>query len=107
MRIEYEDYRGAADRLSGQYSGEWADIEEVLSSMRLHLKASDQANIKGSPIFDPVGTNAFVKEELANRGWSSNLPIPDEFSFLGTDVDFAKRGLLLECTLSEHDTLFF
>ncbi|MCK4626154.1 MAG: restriction endonuclease [Phycisphaerae bacterium] len=105
MLIEYEDFNGADSFLKQKYSSEWVDIQEVLTAMSLHLKASDQAGIQGNPIFDPVGTNAFIKEALGMRGWSSNLAIPTEFSFLGTDVDYAKRGLLMEAQFSNYPFL--
>lgn len=105
MLVEYEDFNGAAELLAGDYAGVWGDVEAVLRAMPLHLKASDQAGLQGNPIFDPVGTNAHIKEALGQRGWSSNLAIPSEFSFLGTDVDFAKRGMLLEAQFSNYPFL--
>lgn len=105
MLIEYEDFNGADSFLRRKYSSEWVDIHDVLTAMPLHLKASDQAGIQGSPIFDPIGTNAFIKEALRMRGWSSNLPIPSEFSFLGISVDHTKRGLLMEAQFSNYPFL--
>jgi hypothetical protein len=105
MLIEFEDFNGAAKLLSGKYMDEWSDMEAVLCAMPLHLKASDQARIQGKPIFDPVGTNAHIKGALAQRHWSSNLRIPVEFWFLGKDVDYAKRGLLLEAQFSNYPFL--
>lgn len=105
MLVEYEDFNDAASFLGRKYDSEWTDIFEVLTSMPLHLKASDQAGIQGRAIFDPVGTNAFIKDGLGSRGWSSNQAIPGEFSFLGTDIDYAKRGLLLEAQFSNYPFL--
>ena len=73
--------------------------------MPLHIKASDQAGIQGRPIFDPVGTNEFIKSELSSRGWRSNIPIPKQFDFLGTDVDFGKSGVLIEAQFSNYPFL--
>lgn len=105
MLIEYEDFNGAARFLEREYAAEWSDIFDVLISMPLHVKASDQAGIQGQAIFDPVGTNAFIKDGLGSHGWSSNHAIPAEFSFLGTDIDYAKRGLLLEAQFSNYPFL--
>lgn len=105
MLVEYEDFNGAASFFLRKYTREWTDIFEVLTSMPLHLKASDQAGIQGRAIFDPVGTNAFIKDGLSSRGWSSNRAIPAEFSFLGTDIDYGKRGLLLEAQFSNYPFL--
>jgi hypothetical protein len=63
--------------------------------MPLHIKASDQAGIQGNPIFDPVGTNEYIKAALMKFGWLANIPIPVEYSFLGTDIDFGKAGVIV------------
>jgi hypothetical protein len=73
--------------------------------MPLHIKASDQAKIKGNPIFDPVGTNKYIKTALINYGWQSNIPIPAPFKFLGTDIDFAKAGIVIEIQFSNYPFL--
>lgn len=73
--------------------------------MPLHLKASDQAGLQGNPIFDPVGTNEYIKRELLQIQWRANIPIPDKFKFLGTDVDFLKNGLLIEAQFSNYPFL--
>jgi hypothetical protein len=79
----------------------------VLSSMPLHLKASDQAGIQGRAIFDPVGTNQHIANELtaAPHNWQAHISIPDAFSFLGTDVDFAKNGVVVEVQFSNYPFL--
>ena len=105
MLIDYQDFNSANQLLTSTYSNQWADIHDTLTGMPLHLKASDQAGIQGNPIFDPVGTNAYIKAALDQRGWSSNLPIPAKFNFLGTDVDFSMRGLLMEVQFSNYPFL--
>jgi hypothetical protein len=72
--------------------------------MPLHLKASDQAGKQGRPIFDPVGTNEYIKAALAPLGWQ-RIPIPTEFAFLGTDVDFGKSGVIAEAQFSNYPFL--
>ena len=74
--------------------------------MNLHLKQSDQAGIQGSLIFDPVGTNEFVKTRLRrHENWLANPPIPDQLGFLGTDVDFVVNGMLVEIQFSNRPFL--
>jgi hypothetical protein len=73
--------------------------------MPLHIKASDQAKIQGNPIFDPVGTNEYIKAALINCDWKSNIPIPAPFRFLGTDIDFAKAGIVIEIQFSNYPFL--
>ncbi|GAX34769.1 hypothetical protein NIES3585_07710 [Nodularia sp. NIES-3585] len=73
--------------------------------MPLHIKASDQAGIQGNPIFDPVGTNEYIKAAFINRSWQSNIPIPAPFKFLGTDIDFAKSGIVIEIQFSNYPFL--
>jgi len=75
-----------------------------VKSMPLHFKASDQARKQGQPIFDPVGTNEYIKAALAPHGWR-RLLIPAEFSFLGIDVDFGKNGVLAEAQFSNYPFL--
>lgn len=105
MRIEICDYNGAEGEVEVYRANQWAEVRSVLEQMPLHLKASDQAGIQGTPIFDPVGTNHHIKEALTSVGWSTNIPIPAQFSFLGTDVDFGKDGVLLEVQFSNYPFL--
>lgn len=103
MLLDRADFNGAEQVLRGELAAEWQELEEVLSELALHLKASDQDGIQGSPVFNPKGTNAAIKSSLAEaRGWTPNPPIPDAFSFLGTDVDFARNGLLVESQFSNY-----
>ena len=105
MLIQATDFN-EADRLpETRYEGQWQELEEVLTSMPLFLKASDQAGLQGSPIFDPVGTNEYLKASLSGLDWQTNLPIPPEYRFLGTDVDFFKAGLLAEAQFSNYPFL--
>jgi hypothetical protein len=73
--------------------------------MPLHLKPSAQAGIHGRPIFDPIGTNEYIKTELLKLGWEKNIPIPRQYNFLGTDVDFGKLGLIGESQFSNYPFL--
>lgn len=55
-------------------------------------------------IFDPVGTNAYIKTSLAPLGWLATKIAP-EYDFLGVDVDFAKAGVILEAQFSNYPFL--
>lgn len=105
MRIKICDYNGAEGEIDVYRTNQWEELRGVLEQMPLHLKASDQAGIRGNPIFDPVGTNHHIKEALSSLGWRANIPIPNQFSFLGTDVDFGKAGVLCEVQFSNYPFL--
>ncbi len=105
MRLEITDFNAAAAVLAGSYTREWAGLEAVLRAMPLHLKASDQAGIQGRPIFDPVGTNEHISTALQQLGWSSKMPIPTEFGFLGQDIDYGKSGVIVEVQFSNYPFL--
>jgi hypothetical protein len=105
MRIQFTDYNGADVVLSNNYSTEWAEIQSSLQALPLHLKASDQAGIQGTPIFDPVGTNKYIKADLVRKGWIPNIRIPTEFKFLGSNIDFGKSGMLVEVQFSNYPFL--
>lgn len=77
----------------------------ALAAIPPHLKASDQAGKQGSLIFDPVGTNFAIKEELVSCGWKPNVRMPAQFNFLGTDVDFVSNGVLAEVQFSNYPFL--
>lgn len=105
MIIQYEDFNEADSRIGEKYKDQWAELERAIESMPLHVKASDQAGIQGEPIFDAVGTNAYLKEALPKIGWRANIPIPGEYKFLGTDVDFGKRGVIVEVQFANYPFL--
>jgi hypothetical protein len=94
MLVRFHDFNGSENAIAGAYQQQWTELDRVLTSLPLHLKASDQANIQGRPIFDPVGTNQHVAEALTALGWEQKIVIPEDLTFLGTDVDFAKNGAL-------------
>jgi len=105
MKVVHKDFNSASDKISTYYAQEWRQIKQVLSSMPLHVKASRQAGIEGTLIFDPVGTNDFIKKHLGSKDWKINYKIPEKLAFLGTDVDFVKKGLILEAQFSNYPFL--
>lgn len=106
MQVRVSDFNGAADLMSGALSAQWQTLSQVLEQMPLHLKSSDQAGLQGKAIFDPVGTNEHIKEQLLqNAGWASRVVIPKEYQFLGTDVDFISGALLVEVQFSNYPFL--
>lgn len=105
LKLEITDYNKAEVLCSTTYSKEWEDVASVLSALPLHLKASDQAGIQGSWIFDPVGTNHHIKAELVKKQWRHTIPIPVAFDFLGKDVDLGKAGVLGEVQFSNYPFL--
>jgi len=105
MRINFQDFNGATAQIAGPYQQQWLELERVLTATPLHLKASDQANIQGRAIFDPVGTNQHIADGLVSLGWRQNIPIPEEFRFLGKDVDFGKNGVVVEVQFSNYPFL--
>lgn len=105
MLIKFTDFNGADTAITNRYQAQWKDIVAALTAMPLHLKASDEAKIKGKPIFDPIGTNEFIKDALTKRGWLHKILIPAEYAFLGKDVDFGKEGVLAEVQFSNYPFL--
>lgn len=106
MILTLSDYNGAEAPLRKTCRQEWAELEVVLKKLPLCLKASDQAGKQGSPIFDPVATNAFIRNKLkADHGWATNIPIPQEYEFLGTDIDAGKNGVMVEVQFSNYPFL--
>lgn len=105
MMIEWTDFNLADEFLENVFPEEWSEVYSTLDSMPIHLKASDQKGIQGSPIFDAIGTNNFVKSSLLIKSWVTNCPIPRDFSFLGKDIDFFKSGVLIEVQFSNYPFL--
>jgi hypothetical protein len=105
MQIRYTDFNGAEELLSTLFQPLWSEIEIVFDSMPLYLKGSDQAGKQGKPIFDAVGTNEHLKASLMHKGWHSNVQIPLEFNFLGTDIDFYREGAIIEAQFSNYPFL--
>ncbi len=105
MLVRITNYNRADQSIAEHCAAEWAELERVLTAMPLHLKASDQAGIRGRPIFDPVGTNEHIRTQLQSLSWRYAIPIPAEFKFLGSDVDFAKGTLVVEAQFSNYPFL--
>ncbi|HEV3386335.1 MAG TPA: hypothetical protein VG097_16050 [Gemmata sp.] len=105
MLVRVTDYNHADKAIKQHCDSEWSELSDVLTKMPLHLKASDQAGKQGHPIFDPVGTNEHIRSNLQSLRWHCTIPIPGEFEFLGTDVDFAKNALVVEAQFSNYPFL--
>lgn len=103
--VQFTDFNGAETLIDSRYNTEWNEISNVLTEIPLHIKASDQAGIQGNPIFDPVGTNEYIKAAMLRFGWEANIPIPQEYKFLGTDIDFGKAGVIVESQFSNYPFL--
>ncbi|MEH2347143.1 MAG: restriction endonuclease [Nostoc sp.] len=73
--------------------------------MPLHVKPSDQRGRQGELIFDPVGTNEYIKNALVKLKWQNNIVILSEYRFLGKEIDFAKAGIILEIQFSNYPFL--
>ncbi len=104
MEIEWTDFNRADDVIATEKAQEWKEIESALRGLLLHLKASDQKGIQGRAIFDPKGTNEAIKQALKIHDWT-RIPIPAEFTFLGTDIDYGKNGVLAEAQFSNYPFL--
>jgi hypothetical protein len=104
MRVEYVDFNHAENCFTEEFRKEWNEVRTALRRMPVHLKASDQDKIQGSLIFDPVGTNAYIKRTLCRKpaSWKPGIVIPRDYAFLGVDVDFVKRGVLVEAQFSNY-----
>jgi hypothetical protein len=105
MLVEFADFNDADRLIAGEYKNQWEEIERAIRSMPLHVSGSDQARIQGNLIFNPKGTNAFLKDALLDLGWEANIPIPAQYRILGTDVDFVKDGVLIEVQFSNYPFL--
>ncbi len=106
MIIALSDYNGAKEALRATYLREWAELEDVLKKLPLCLKASDQTGKRGSPIFDPIATNAFIRDKLKDdHRWTTNLTISQEYDFLGTNIDAGKNGVMVEVQFSNYPFL--
>lgn len=104
MDIRITDFNNPDAVLTKTHVNEWQQVLATIEAMPLHLKASDQKGKQGSLIFDPVGTNAYLKANLDPFGWRASK-IGAEYSFLGLDVDFAKAGVILEAQFSNYPFL--
>jgi hypothetical protein len=106
MKILLKDFNNAHQLCEESCKPQWDDLLYILTGMPLHLKASDQAGIQGQGIFDPVGTNEYLKQKLSLiSGWNPNVPIPKEYNFLGKDVDFTNGASLVEVQFSNYPFL--
>jgi hypothetical protein len=108
MDLLVKDFNDVAKAMVPATEAAWKELEGILKSMPLHVKASDQDGIQGKAIFDPVGTNEFVKsklQQLPRSSWQTNVPIPSQYDFLGTDVDFVNQSLLVEAQFSNYPFL--
>ncbi len=83
----------------------WPSVEKALKALTLQLKASDQAAIKGSLIFDPVGNNLAIEHALKPLGWTGSVKIHRDYQFLGKGVDFEKQGVIAEAQFSNYPFL--
>lgn len=102
---EWCDFNGAGEYFAGPGADEWADIEDIVDRMVPCFQASDQAGIKGAPIFDPKATNLVLTTEASRRGWRS-VPVPERLRAFGDDWDAGKRCTLAEWQFSNYPFLW-
>jgi len=105
MYAEWCDFNGAAEYFAGAGAPEWRDIAQVVEDLPTCFQASDQAGIRGTPIFDPKATNLALTMMAAERGWRS-IPVPAELRAFGDDWDGGKRRTLAEWQFSNYPFLW-
>lgn len=99
MKLEFYDVN---DFKKNANKAAVAGVMDVLRSLPLHVKRSDQHGKKDHLIFDPVGANAAIDTALVSLGWKPKIPIPEGSQALGTDIDFGKSGVLVEAQFSNY-----
>jgi len=83
------------DLLRTKFPSEHRDICTVLSTIVCPMKESQQSGKQGVWIFDPIGMNAILREQLTMRGWKAKVPLAERRK-AGNDVDFYKNGVVIE-----------
>ena len=103
MQLRFKDFNGACDILAApDLAPLWEEFRTVLTNLKLHLLPSEQKGKIGDPVFDPKATNKAIKDALGDRAWPTNHKIPNDWKFLGKDVDFFHSGLLGEAQFSNY-----
>lgn len=105
MEFVVTDFNGAEAYFATDGASEWKDISTVLEKMPIFLQSSDEASKKGTPIFDPKGSNAHLTGETAKLGWIK-VAIPPELAVFGKDWDRGKGGTLAEFQFSNYPFLW-
>lgn len=105
MLVDFTDYNNAANLINTSHQQLWTELEQAFQNMPLFLKSSAQASRQGDAIFDPIATNSFLFSVLSQKNWQAAYPMPAQFDFLGTDIDFAKSGTLVEVQFSNYPYL--
>src|SRR5579864_819779 len=96
---EWTDFNGAANSIESSFLSEWKELRAFLSKMPLHVQKSDQRGLQETFIFDPKGVNRYFKQHLQPQ------PIPAKYNFMGTAVDHAKGGMIVEAQFSNYPFL--
>ena len=103
MKLRRRSFRGAWKIIQRQYAPRWRQLRRVLARMPTHLKPSNQTGKKGEPVFDPVGTNAYLNERLSQAGWiKPGIPRTSPLAVFGTGLDWGEQGLLVEVQFSNY-----
>jgi hypothetical protein len=105
MIIQFQDYNSANEVIDNYYKKEWSVLKGTIEEMPLYLKASDQKGKQGQPVFDNKGVNRHLKALLKREAWHDTIQLGEDLDFLGTDLDFGKRGLILEVQFSNYPFL--
>lgn len=105
MLIQFTDFNNATNLINSSHQQLWTELEQAIQSLPLFIKPSAQAGKNGKAIFDPIATNSFLFNHLSQQNWQAAYPMPAQFNFLGTDIDFAKDGTLVEVQFSNYPFL--
>lgn len=107
MELQIKDFNNAEKIFDGSATQQWIELSSILSKMPLHLKSSDQNGKQGKKVFDPIGTNEYIKKNILsiNDSWQANASIPKPYQSFGKDVDFVNSSMLLEVQFSNYPFL--
>lgn len=105
MKFKVDASNKGAQVLNDKFESELEDIRTALERTDYHVKKCNQKDRENETIFDPIGTNAAIKNELVNLGWDAGVGFVDPGYSSGKDIDFWKNGVGVEVQFSHYTSL--
>jgi hypothetical protein len=105
MRFKRESFNDGDEVFSDNFSDELDEIEDVLSEALYQVKHTTEAGKEDQLIFDPVGTNAILQNELKDRNWELGVNLDTDDYSGGKDIDIYKNNVAGEIQFSHYTSL--
>lgn len=93
MRFERRSFNNGLTVFRQDFKGIQSEVEDAITDSEYQVKHTFQKGRENELIFDPIGTNLVLREEVNKQGWATEVNLDNPGYDRGRDIDIAKGNV--------------